>query len=159
VAVLLFGKRLTLFAAAAGFLIGLNVMNALGQSTLIGVIVGVVVAILAVALVTFAKGATRLVVQIIGALAGGAIASWLAQLLNLDSSLLTLALIVVGALIGFLLLGRFFSLGIILLTSLLGASLIVNGVQSLVPSLPEWVFIVLNVALFIIGVIYQRRQS
>lgn len=159
VAVLLLGKNLRLFAAAAGFLIGLSVMNLLfpGGSVLTAAIVAVILAIVAVVLLAVARGGVRLVLRIIGAIAGAAIALWLLESLGVNLGLVNWIIALAGALTGFGLMARFFNLGIIILTSLLGASLIIGGVEKFVP-LGDGVTTLLTLALAVVGILFQRSR-
>lgn len=159
IAVLLLGKNLRLFAAAAGFLIGLRVMDLIapGGSALTAAIVGVVLAIVGVILITLARGAVQLVVQIIGAVAGAAIAMWLLDSLGINLDWLNWVIALVGAVVGFGLMARFFNLGLIFLTSLIGASLITAGAGKFIP-LGDGVSTLLTIGLAIVGVLYQRSR-
>lgn len=159
IAVLLLGKNLRLFAAAAGFLIGLRVMDLIapGGSALTAAIVGVVLAIVGVILITLARGAVQLVVQIVGAVAGAAIAMWLMDSLGINLDWLNWVIALVGAVVGFGLMARFFSLGLIFLTSLVGASLVISGAGKFIP-LGDGVSTVLTIGLAIVGVLYQRSR-
>ncbi len=158
VAVLLLGKNLRLFAAAAGFLVGfILIRQIIPGAFLTALIVAVVAALIGLVLVTLARSGTRLVLQIMGAVAGAGILLWLGQSLGIASGLMAWIIAFIGALVGFGLMARFFNLGIIVLTSLLGASLIVNGLGSFI-TLPGVVSTVITLVLAAIGFFYQRRR-
>lgn len=158
VAVLLLGKNLHLFAAAAGFLAGfILIRQVIPDAFLTALIVAVVAALIGLVLVSLAHSGTRLVLQIIGAVAGAGILSWLGQSLGVASGPMTWIMAFIGALIGFGLMARFFDLGIIVLTSLLGASLIVNGLDSFI-ALTSGVSTAIALGLAVIGFFYQRRR-
>lgn len=157
-AVLLLGKNLRLFAAAASFLIGFVLTRQiLPGAFLTALIVAVILALIGVVLITLARGGMRLVLRIIGAVAGAGILLWLGQSLGIASGLASWIIAFIGALVGFGLMARFFDLGIIVLTSLLGASLIVNGLGSFI-SLPDVISTVITLALAAVGFFYQRSR-
>ncbi|MCS6848579.1 MAG: hypothetical protein RMN52_12815 [Anaerolineae bacterium] len=157
-AVLLLGKNLRLFAAAAGFLIGFVLTRQIFPNAfLMALIVAAILALIGVVLITVARGGTRLVLQIMGAVAGAGILLWLGQSLGIAPGLASWFIAFVGALIGFGLMARFFDLGIIALTSLLGASLIVNGLSSFIP-LPDIISTVITLVLAAVGFFYQRSR-
>lgn len=157
-AVLLLGKNLRLFAAAAGFLIGfILTQQVIPGALLTALIVAGILALIGVVLITLARGGVRLVLQIMGAVAGAGILLWLGQSLGIASGLASWIIAFIGALVGFGLMARFFALGIIVLTSLLGASLIVNGLSSFI-ALPSVVSTVITLVLAAIGFFYQRHR-
>jgi hypothetical protein len=96
-----------------------------------------------------------LLFRIAGALAGAAITLWLFRTLGLDTGILALVALVVGGLIGFLLMARFFDVGVIVLTSLLGASLIVNGVNDVIP-LGNGITTIATIVIAVLGFLFQR---
>jgi hypothetical protein len=158
VAVLLWGRNVPLFAAAAGFLAGFSLAQRVIPGELAtALIVAVVAALIGLVLVALARSGTRLVLQIMGAVAGAGIALGLVQWLGSASGPMAWGIAFIGALIGFGLMARFFDLGIILLTSLLGASLIVNGWGSFM-ALPSGVSTVITLGLAAIGFFYQHRR-
>jgi hypothetical protein len=159
IAVLFLGKNLRFFAAAAGFLIGISFITALfpGQ-VLAGLILGVALAVLFVILLGIGKGFVQLIVRIIGALAAAAVAMWLLDSLGLNLGLLNWIIAIVAAVAGFVLMARFFDLGLIIITSLIGASLIVNGVQSLIPQISDGIATLATLALTVVGFFLQRRR-
>jgi hypothetical protein len=158
IAVLFLGRNLRLFAAAAGFLIGVSLVQALvpGGSLLLAVLFGAALAVLGVILLAIGKGFVQLIVQIIGAVASAGIALWLLQSLGLEAGLVNWIIAIAAAVAGFVLMARFFDVGIIILTSLLGASLIARGMQAILP-LSDGVSTVATLALAVIGIIVQRR--
>jgi hypothetical protein len=157
VAVLLYGRRINWFAAAAGFLIGLGLMHALfpASTLLTALLVAIALGVGGFILGTFGTGIMRLLFRIMGALAGAAITLWLLRLFGLDTGVLGLAGLVVGGLIGFVLIQRYFELGVIVLTSLLGASLIVGGVNTVVP-LGNVIATAATLGVAVLGFLFQR---
>ncbi|BCX05210.1 MAG: hypothetical protein KatS3mg053_3148 [Candidatus Roseilinea sp.] len=157
-AVLLLGKNLRLFAAAAGFLIGFILTRQLIPGAfLTALIVAVILALIGAVLITLARGGMRLLLQIMGAIAGAGILLWLGESLGLASGLASWIIAFIGALIGFSLMARFFNLGIIALTSLLGASLIVSGLRSFIV-LPDGISTAITIVLAAVGFFYQRNR-
>ncbi len=159
IAVLLLGKNLRLFAAAAGFLIGFVLTRQIipGTPILVALIVAAVLALISLILIIIARGGIQLVLQIMGALAGAGILLWLTESLGLASGLVSWIIAFIGALIGFGLMARFFGLGIIALTSLLGASLIVSGLNAFIP-LSDGVGTIITLVLAAVGFLYQRNR-
>lgn len=157
-AVLLFGKDLRVFGAAAGFLIGFTVTQQVAPDALsTALIAAVILAIIALILVAVAGGAARLLIQLIGAVAGAAVSLWLGQLFGFATGVASWIVIFIGALIGFGLMARFFNTGVIILASLLGASLIVNGLGTFI-ALPSEINFLITLGLIAIGFFYQRRR-
>jgi hypothetical protein len=100
-----------------------------------------------------------LIVQLIGAAAGAAILLWLLNSIGLDLGLLGNIIIAgVGAVAGFFLMARFYDLGLVILISLVGASLIVNGVNYFIP-LGDGVTTLATVAITVVGVILLQRKK
>lgn len=157
VTLLLLGKNLPLFAAAAGFLIGfILTQQIVPGETMTALIAAVILAIIGLILATIARSGARLVFQIMGAVAGAGVLLLLGQLLGIADGAASWIIMFIGAVIGFGLMARFFKLGVIILTSLLGASLIVNGLEAFV-ALPSIVGTLITLGLTAIGFLYQRR--
>jgi hypothetical protein len=158
VAVLFLGKNLRFFAAAAGFLIGTSFINTIipGQF-LAALLVGAALAVLLVVLLAVGRGFVQLIAQIIGALAAAAVALWLLDSLGVNLGVMNWVIAVVAAIAGFSLMARFFDLGVIILTSLIGGSLIVSGVNTFLP-LGDGISTVATFALAVVGFILQRRR-
>lgn len=165
-AVLLFGKDLRVFGAAAGFLIGFTItrqvvpeafFGALIVATVPAIIIWLVLPIILLILVLVLGSTARLILQILGAVAGAAILLWLGQSLGLPAGVASWGAAFMGAVIGFGLMAHFFELGVIILASLLGASLIVNGLEAFIV-LPSVVSILIALSLVVVGFLYQRRR-
>lgn len=158
ITVLFLGKNLRLFAAAAGFLIGTAFMTALFPTQILAaLIVGAVAAIGLVILLALGKGFVQLILRIIGAIAAAAIALWLLRTLGIAPSLLSWLVAAAAGVGGFFLMARFFDVGLIILTSLIGASLIVSGVGSFI-TLGNGVSTIATIALAVVGFFLQRRR-
>jgi hypothetical protein len=126
-ALLIAGRKLFwLFVGAAGFLTGIQLATRFWQgpdllAILVGLVLGVIFALLAVFL-------QALVIGIAGFLIGGYILTVLAALLGIDlAGVTTLIVYLVGGLIGLVLVKFLFDWAIITLSSLAGASLIVQA--------------------------------
>lgn len=158
-ALLLFGKNLRLFGAAAGFFIGFVLTQQLfpGTSVLLTLILSAALALGGAILVILARSSLQLFIQVVGAVAGAAVVLWLLQSLGIASGLAAWIIALVGAFVSFGLMARFYNLGIVILTALVGASLIVKGVGTLIP-LGDGVGTVLTLALAAGGFFYQRNR-
>lgn len=156
-ALLLLGKRLTwLLAAGAGFAVGLY----LNQGLLAGLSPDITVA------VPWALGAVfglitllgkQVLLNVVGFIAGGSAFGWLLTTFGLaatDNTLLTIGAFVIGGLAGMALLSRLFDLGMTVLSSLLGAQIILLALQQLV-ELPGGMGSVALLVLVGIGIVVQ----
>jgi len=158
IVVLIMGRQLKLFAAAAGFIIGFELtLRLFGESNILAAIfAGIGLAIGAAVLISIAKGAAQLIAGVIGAIACAGLALSLLRLLGLDLGLFNWVLAVGGGLVGFVLMMRFFDWGLIIIACLIGASLASNGLQ-------DWLNIsaaltsAVGIVLFILGFVYQAR--
>lgn len=157
--ILLFaGRRLFwLLAAGAGFVLGLFVtQRVLGDlSEAAQVIVPLAVAALFAVL---ALVGLRFVIGLVGFVAGGIALGRLLAALNLvptePNTLLSLLVFVVGGIAGALLLARLFELGLAILSSLLGAEILLAGIHGWV-DLPDPLGAIALLALLVIGVVVQ----
>lgn len=141
-------KLFWLFVGAVGFITGFQLSTRFtqgreGTAILVGLVAGVILAILAILLQSLAISAA-------GFLAGGSALTTFSNMLGIDGGALFWIIYLVGGLIGVALVLLLFDWALITLSSLAGASLVVQGL------LPERaaggvVFFVL----FIIGVVTQ----
>ena len=118
-------KLFWLFVAVLGFIVGLQITQQFFHgpellSIIIGVIVGIIFALLAIFLETIAIG-------IAGFLAGGFVLSTLANMLGINGGALYWIIYLVGGLLGIVLVMVLFDWALIGLTTLVGASLIVQS--------------------------------
>lgn len=148
-ALLLAGRKLFwLFVGAIGFVTGLQLAANFWQgpenlAIVFGLVVGVIFALLAIFLQTIAIG-------IAGFFAGGFILTTLASMLGMDTSGTFWIIYVIGGIIGLVVVIYLFDWAVITLSSLAGASLLV---QAFVPqSGPGGVIFAI---LVIIGVVVQ----
>jgi hypothetical protein len=125
-ALLVAGRKLFwLFVGAAGFVTGFQLTTRFfqgpeGVAIIVGLVVGALFAILAIFLQTIAIG-------IAGFLAGGYILQTLTAMLGFDTLALTWIIYIIGGIIGVLLVSFLFDWAIITLSSLAGASLVVEA--------------------------------
>ena len=129
-ALLLAGRKLFwLFVGAAGFVTGIQLATRFSQgpdwlAIVIGLIIGVVFALLAIFL-------QAVLIWIAGFLAGGYVLTVLATMLGIDiSGAITWIVYIIGGVIGVILVSLLFDWALITLSSLVGASLVI---QSFVP--------------------------
>ena len=148
-ALLITGRKLFwLFVGAIGFIVGMQ-LTALfwhgpqGLAIIIGLVIGLIFAGLAIFLQTVAIG-------IAGFLAGGYTLSLLAGIFGIQAARLSWIMYIAGGIIGLLLVIYLFDWAIITLSSLAGASLVV---QALLPGRAAGGLIFL--ILFIAGVLIQ----
>ena len=148
-ALLFAGRKLFwLFVGAIGFVTGLQLVSTFWQgpeslAIVFGLIVGVIFALLAIFLQGIAIG-------IAGFFAGGFTLTALASMLGMDTSAIFLIIYVIGGIIGLVVVIYLFDWAIITLSSLAGASLLV---QAFVPQ--GGIGGVIFAILVIIGVVVQ----
>ena len=145
VALLIAGRKLFwLFVGAAGFVAGLQLATQFWQgpellAIIIGLVVGVIFALLAIFLQSVAIG-------VAGFLAGGYILTVLAGMIGLNQGAFSWIVYLIGGIIGVLLVIFLFDWALITLSSLAGASLITQALG---------IGGVIFLALVIIGVVIQ----
>jgi hypothetical protein len=155
---LLAGRRLYwLLAGAAGFVLGLflaqQVFDDASQATilLVSLAMGGLFAVLAVV-------GQRFVIGLVGFLAGGIGLNWLFAAFSFTpaepSTLLSLVIFIAGGIAGAFLLSRLFDLGLVLLSSLIGAELVLRGLGELV-TWPETLGAIPLIVLMVIGIAVQ----
>jgi hypothetical protein len=159
VALVFLGKNLRLFAAAAGFLLGIQFINLFNGGLLLGLVAGAILAVIFIVLLAIGKTMIALVIQLIGAAAGASILVWLLQSLGLNLGIVGgIVVAAAGALLGFILMARFYDWGLVILVGLVGASLIVSGVNYFIP-LGNGVTTVATLALAAVGAFMQQRKK
>jgi hypothetical protein len=104
-----------------------------------------------------AQFAQKMAIGVVGFLAGGWLALWLLRTLAGDPGNLQWLIFIVGGIVGIILLSMLFEWGLVLLSSLIGANLLVSGLARLFPALAGSVFVIFLVA-FGIGVLIQARS-
>jgi len=155
---LLAGRRLYwLLAGAAGFVLGLfltqQLFSDVSQTVLLfaSLALGVLFAVLAVV-------GQRFIIGLVGFMAGGIGLSWLFPPFNFTpagpSTLLTFVIFIAGGIAGAFLLSRLFDLGLVLLSSLLGAELALRGLGQVI-DLPDTLGAIPLIVLMVIGIAVQ----
>jgi hypothetical protein len=148
-ALLVAGRKLFwLFVAVLGFIVGLQVTQQFFHgpefvSLIVAVIVGIIFALLAIFVETIAIG-------IAGFLAGGFVLGTLANMLGVNGGAVYWVVYIIGGILGVALVMLLLDWALIALTSLVGASLIVQSWSS-APIAGGVLFILL----FILGIIIQ----
>lgn len=154
-ALLLWGRRLYwLLAGGAGFMVGLFVANLLlrEQSDTVILVVASAFGVLGAVLAVVAQKA---IVGLVGFVAGGLGSLALLQALNISLELaLSIAVFLAGGVVGALLLSRLFELGLIVLSALVGANLLVSGLVGAFDLTGELAGIVM-VVVIVLGVLIQ----
>jgi len=153
--VLLFAGRRFFWLAAGliGFLFGYNLVyhfiDIPWLNLLVGVSLGLVLGWLAVKFI-------RIMSFIVGFLAGAVATPLILGFFNPDLNWLIVSFI--GGILGLLLIGFAFKWGLILITSLIGASMIAHNTQDILLH-NDWIRGVLGLVLLIIGVFVQAKQK
>jgi hypothetical protein len=153
---LVLGRKLFwLFVAGVGFAVGMFVTPILLPDAPQGVTLAVAVA-LAVLGAVLAVTVQKIAIGLVGFIAGGLIALWLLRALALDLGAIQWLVFIGGGILGALLLATLFDWGLILLSSLVGANLLVSGVSGLI-GLPETLLPIIFLVVFGLGVLIQAR--
>jgi hypothetical protein len=159
--VLLLGKRLALLAAGVGALLGIAFLKfAPGQQDgIVGLLLVFGLAVAGGILGVVAKGITHLTILIIGFIAGGALVMVGLDAVGIDLGLWAFVAAVFGGLIAVMLANRFFDWAVLVLAGLVGAALMMRGLQLLMPSLVGPIGLLVGIALAVLGIIYQARRQ
>jgi hypothetical protein len=152
VGLLVAGRRLFwLFVAAAGFVVGVQLtLRTWNGPEWLAIVVGIIVGILFALLAIFVRW---IAIWVAGFLAGGSILVGLAAMLGIGGGRLEWVLYIVGGIIGLILVSILFDWAIITLSSLAGASLIIQTVH-LGPAVAGLAFLIL----VIVGVVIQGAE-
>lgn len=141
-------KLFWLFVGAIGFITGMQLASGFAQTSeglaiIIGLVLGLVFALLAIFL-------QRIAIAIAGFFAGGYVLTVLAAMLGLDFGGFGWIIYVIGGILGVILVSLLFDWALITLSSLAGASLVVQGLfpQSGIGGL---IFFII----FVIGLVIQ----
>jgi hypothetical protein len=146
------GRRLFwLFVGAAGFLAGVQfAQQAWNGPEAVALITGLAAGILFAALAIFLK---TIAIGIAGFLAGGSILVGMAGIFGIEGGAATLVIYIVGGILGVILIGYLFDWALITLSSLAGASMIIQSLEP-GPVVGRIGFFVL----VILGVVFQGSQ-
>ncbi len=158
-AVLAFGKRLMILGAGIGLLLGVGIIQWLNipqENLLWWLLLPVGLAVVFAFGTRMLGGVISLVMTVIGALGGAAIALALPELfgflqLGISEWILALA----GGVVGMLVIGRFKDWGPIVIASIVGAMLTVRGLYILIPSLQGTYSSLLTLVLAAVGIAYN----
>ena len=152
-----FGKRMWLFGAGVGAVVGLAIIRFLpgAQDNWFGLLVVLGLAILFAIGSGIAKGLIGLITLALGALAGGAIVLLVLDMFGLDWGLVNWVLALVGAVVGAGVMSRFKDWAIIILAAVVGALLFVDGLTMLIPSLTGFIASLITLVLVVASVVYQ----
>jgi hypothetical protein len=148
-------KLFWLFVAGVGFAVGMFVTPLLLPDVPQGMAFAVAVA-LAVLGALLAITVQKIAIGLVGFIAGGLIAFWLLRALALDLGAIQWLVFIVGGILGAALLATVFDWGLILLSSLVGASLFVEGAGGLL-DLPASSLPIILLVVFGLGVLIQAR--
>lgn len=161
IAVLLFGKRLSILGAAVGGMVGVVVAQFFPEATTTTQLVIVIgLALAGFFAAAFARGIIEVVILVIGALGGAAFVMALLNLLNIDQGLLNWLLALVGGVIGLMLIRRSRrgsnDWGMVILADLVGALLILRGLVLLFNLQRDTLlYTLILVGLLAVGFIFQ----
>jgi hypothetical protein len=148
---LIWGRKLFwLFIAAAGFLTGWQIAQAITQNQWAGIILGIFFAIGGALLAMFLK---TIAIGVAGFLMGGSVLLSLAGLIGLDQGVIVWVIYLIGGIGGAIIIGMFFDWTVIILSSLGGAALIVNAF-----SMDGLARIVTLIGLVVFGIVIQASQ-
>ncbi len=140
-AVLAFGRRLSVLGAAVGALLGVGLLHFLPGSAEPWLQIAAVggLAVIGFLFAGFARGIVDIVILVLSALAGAAIVLGVLDLFNLNFGLLDWLLAVVGGVVAVVVIRRFRrgtkDWGLIALAGLIGALLVTRGLAIWLPSL------------------------
>src|SRR6185436_6838086 len=124
-AVLAFGSRLAVLGAGVGALRGVGILRLLPgvQDGALWLIVPIGLAILGAVGTAFMKGLVNIIMLVLGALAGAAIALALLDMFGLSFGVIDWLLALIGGVAGAILVGRFKSWAVIVIAAVVGALL------------------------------------
>jgi hypothetical protein len=157
VGLLILGRRLFwLFVAAGGFLAGVTFATRFLNgpewlTLLIGIITGIIFAVLAMFLKAFAIG-------LAGFFLGGSILSAFAGGLGIDSGGINWIIYIIGGVIGIILVALLFDWALITLSSFAGAALIVQGLNVVGSESGVFFFVLMIIGVIIQGTMMRRDR-
>ncbi|MCW5881127.1 MAG: hypothetical protein KIS91_09380 [Anaerolineae bacterium] len=149
-AVLAFGRRLSVLGASVGALLGVSLLRLFPGSADPWLQIAVVggLAVLGFLFAGFARGIVDIVILVLSALAGAAIVLGVLDLFSLTSGALDWLLAIIGGVVAVVVIRRFRrgtkDWGLIILAGLVGALLVTRGLVLLLPSLQGLIIPVLG---------------
>jgi hypothetical protein len=153
-AALLFGRRLIwLFVGVVGFLIGLELGPQLfgGQSELVIIVLSIVLGIAGAVLALIIP---RAGFAVFGFLAGGSILMSIGSQFGINLGDAQWILFIIGGIIGLILSLAVFDIALVVLSSLVGANMIVSGLRYFI-TLDGALTGILMLALVVVGIVVQ----
>jgi len=156
-AVLAFGSRLAVLGAGVGALLGIGLLRFMpgAQTGFLWLMVPIGLAILGAVGTAFMKGLVNIIMLVLGALAGAAIALALLDLFGLSFGPIDWLLALIGGVVGAVVAGRFKTWAVIIIAAVVGALLTVRGLQVLLPSLDGVVATLITLVLAGGGIAYH----
>ncbi len=157
VVLLVAGRRIFwLLVAGIGFVIGLALATQLlpGSSDAVSLVIALAAALLGAVVAMFAQKAA---IGVVGFLGGGWLALRLLALVSLNVGDLAWLVFIVAGILGVLLLSALFEWGLVLLSALIGANLLVNTLSRVWP-VPADLASILFLIVFGVGVLIQARS-
>ena len=154
IVLVLFGRRLYwLFVGGVGFLTGLELAPRLlpGRPEWVILVSAIGLALLGMILAIVAQ---KFIIALVGLVAGGGIGMLVLRMLGLEGDVLTWIVYAVSALLGVVVVLALFEWGLILLSSLAGANLIVIGLQDWT-SMSQGVALAAMIVVAVVGVVVQ----
>lgn len=161
IAVLLFGKRLSILGAAVGGLVGVVVAQLFPEATTTTQLIIVIgMALAGFFAAAFARGIIEVVILVIGALGGAGVVLLLLNLFNVEQGLLNWLLALVGGVAGLMLIRRSRrgsnDWGMVILADLVGALLILRGLVLLFNLQRDTlIYTLILLVLLVVGFIFQ----
>jgi len=149
---LLTGRKLYwLFVGVIGFVVGLylSILLFKSESELLILVIALTAGVLGAVLALYVQ---RLAVSMAGFIAGGYLLTTLFSRLSFNVLMSSWLLFLVGGIIGVLLVLILFDWALIVLSALMGASLLIDAIH-----FGQWATIVLWVVLFSAGILIQAR--
>ena len=139
---LVLGKRLAVLGAAVGALLGVALLSLLSPTgaPLLQLTVVILMAVIGFFVAGFAKGIVKIVLLVIGALAGAAIVLAFFNLFQIESSWFVWLMAVVGGVVGLILVRRYNDWAMIVLAGLIGGLLVTRGLSAWLPILQEGIW-------------------
>lgn len=160
-AVLAFGRRLSVLGASVGALLGVGLLRLFPGSADPWLQIAVVggLAVLGFLFAGFARGIVDIVILVLSALAGAAIVLGVLDLFSLTSGALDWLLAIIGGVVAVVVIRRFRrgtkDWGLIILAGLVGALLVTRGLVLLLPSLQGLISTLVAVVLAGGSIAYQ----
>jgi hypothetical protein len=158
--VLVFGSRLWLLGASVGALLGVGLLRFLpgAQTGVLGWLIPIGLAIALGFSAVFLKAIVDLVFLVLGILAGAAAGLAILNLFGVGSGLVNLLFVIGGGLIGAVLVRRFKRWALVILAGVVGALLVVWGLQLVFPTLTGPFATLITLVLAGGGIAYQGRS-